>query len=144
MCMNVNNDLFRLEEVFCKRTADKKDFLRFLSSVNEPPTFHQPEIDLKTFAGENFVFQFAASDPEGSALLFQMEEGPKGTMLSPAGLLIWRVPREEEEEGRQASRSFRFTLSDECNAQSTFTVEVVTKPSDTFIENRTCISCFFL
>lgn len=96
-----------------------------LSSVNEPPAFHRPQSSLRTFAGENFVFQFAASDPEGSALLFQLEEGPAGAVLSPAGLLIWRVPsRPEEEEGRQSSRSFRFTLSDECNAQSTFTVEV--------------------
>lgn len=102
------------------------------SSVNEPPAFHRPQNDLQTFAGENFVFQFAASDPEGSALLFQLEEGPKGAVLSPAGLLIWRVPSvpaEEEEEGRRSSRSFRFTLSDECNAQSGFTVEVEQKKS---------------
>lgn len=93
-------------------------------SVNEPPAFHRPQSDLRTFAGENFVFQFAASDPEGSALLFQLEEGPTGAVLSPAGLLIWRVPVLPEEQGRRSSHSFHFALSDECNAQSTFTVQV--------------------
>lgn len=104
-------------------------------SVNEPPAFHRPQNDLQTFAGENFVFQFAASDPEGSALLFQLEEGPKGAVLSPAGLLIWRVPSvpAEEEKGRRSSRSFRFTLSDECNAQSSFTVEVEQEKKSVFI-----------
>lgn len=95
--------------------------------MNEPPTFHRPQADLQTFTGENFVFQFTALDPEGSELLFQLEEGPEGATLSPAGLLIWRVPMlPEEEEGPQARqrRSFHFTLSDECNAQSSFTVEV--------------------
>lgn len=67
------------------------------------------------------MFQFSASDPEGSALLFQLEAGPKGAVLSPAGLLIWRVPEEEEEEGRH---TVGFTLSDECDAQSAFTAEV--------------------
>ncbi|XP_068575499.1 von Willebrand factor D and EGF domain-containing protein [Cebidichthys violaceus] len=96
-----------------------------VNQVNEPPAFHQPQSDLRTFAGENFVFQFAASDPEGSALLFQLEEGPGAAFLSPAGLLIWRVPSLPEQEGRQ---TFRFTLSDECNAQSSFTVEMDVVP----------------
>lgn len=95
------------------------------STVNKPPAFHRPPDDLQTFAGENFVFQFTASDPEGSALLFQLEEAPKGAVLSPAGLLIWSVPLVPEQDGERLSRSlFRFTLSDECNAQSSFTVEV--------------------
>ena len=97
-----------------------------LCLVNEPPSFHRPQSALRTFSGENFVFQFAASDPEGSALLFQLEEGPGGAVLSPAGLLIWRVPSlsEEEKEEGPSKRSVRFTLSDECNAQSSFSVEV--------------------
>ncbi|TKS66392.1 von Willebrand factor D and EGF domain-containing protein [Collichthys lucidus] len=96
-----------------------------VNQVNEPPAFHRPQSDLRTFAGENFVFQFTASDPEGSALLFQLEEGPTGAVLSPAGLLIWRVPSSlPEQGGHQSKRSVRFTLSDECNAQSTFTVEI--------------------
>ncbi|XP_047432109.1 von Willebrand factor D and EGF domain-containing protein isoform X2 [Mugil cephalus] len=108
---------------------DTSKFTWSVNQVNEPPTFHRPQGDvLKTFAGENFVFQFTASDPEGSALLFQLEEGPAGAVLSPAGLLIWRVPSLSEAEGRRGRRSFRFTLSDECNAQSSFTVEVDVVP----------------
>ncbi|XP_059183978.1 von Willebrand factor D and EGF domain-containing protein [Centropristis striata] len=107
---------------------DTSKFTWSVNQVNEPPAFHQPQGDLRTFAGENFVFQFAASDPEGSALLFQLEEGPNGAALSPAGLLIWRVPMFPEEEGRQSRRSFRFALSDECNAQSTFTVQIDVVP----------------
>ncbi|CAJ1087684.1 von Willebrand factor D and EGF domain-containing protein [Xyrichtys novacula] len=108
---------------------DTSRFTWSVNQVNEPPSFHQPQTNLRTFAGENFVFQFAASDPEGSALLFQLETGPSGAVLSPAGLLIWRVPTlPEQEEGLESSRSVRFTLSDECNAQSTFTVEIDVVP----------------
>ncbi|XP_037617334.1 von Willebrand factor D and EGF domain-containing protein isoform X1 [Sebastes umbrosus] len=107
---------------------DTSKFTWSVNQVNEPPAFHRLQSHLRTFAGENFVFQFAASDPEGSALLFQLEEGPRGAVLSPAGLLIWRVPSFPEEEGRQSRRSFRFTLSDECNAQSTFAVEIDVVP----------------
>lgn len=115
-----------------KKILNAKSVFLPLSSVNKPPSFHPPRSELQTFEGENFVFQFAASDPEGSALLFQLEEAPLGAVLSPAGLLIWRAPSLQEAEadedeadgGRSRRRSFRFTLSDECNAQSTITVEV--------------------
>ncbi|AWO95994.1 putative von Willebrand factor D and EGF domain-containing protein-like [Scophthalmus maximus] len=107
---------------------DTSKFTWSVNQVNEPPAFHRPQSDLRTFAGENFVFQFAASDPEGSALLFQLEEGPTGAVLSPAGLLIWRVPVLPEEQGRRSSHSFHFALSDECNAQSTFTVQIDVVP----------------
>ncbi|KAM7365746.1 hypothetical protein PAMP_016658 [Pampus punctatissimus] len=115
--------------LLCDPSTSK--FTWSVNQVNEPPAFHRPQADLRTFAGENFVFQFAASDPEGSALLFQLEEGPKGAVLSPAGLLIWRVPtlpEDEEEEGGQQSRSFSFTLSDECNAQSSFVIQIHVVP----------------
>ncbi|KAE8278246.1 von Willebrand factor D and EGF domain-containing protein Precursor [Larimichthys crocea] len=62
-----------------------------VNQVNEPPAFHRPQSDLRTFAGENFVFQFHSG-------------------------------------GHQSKRSVRFTLSDECNAQSTFTVEIDVVP----------------
>ncbi|XP_057686105.1 von Willebrand factor D and EGF domain-containing protein isoform X1 [Corythoichthys intestinalis] len=96
------------------------------NQVNQPPTFHQPQGEVRTFAGENFVFQFAASDPEGSALLFQLVNGPNGAILSPAGLLIWKVPAFPNEEQHQST--FDFTLSDECNAQDTFTVQIQVVP----------------
>ncbi|XP_067356853.1 von Willebrand factor D and EGF domain-containing protein isoform X1 [Channa argus] len=106
---------------------DTSTFTWSVNQVNKPPVFHRPLSGLRTFAGENFVFQFAASDPEGSALLFQLEDGSNGAVLSPAGLLIWRVPSLPE-DGRLTSRSFRFTLSDECNAQSTVTMEINVVP----------------
>ncbi|KAM9820353.1 von Willebrand factor D and EGF domain-containing protein [Neosynchiropus ocellatus] len=109
--------------LLCDPTHSK--FSWSVNQVNEPPAFLPPLNDLLTFAGENFVFQFAASDPEGSALLFQLEEGPKGAVLSPAGLLIWRVPLLVQAEEHH---SFRFTLSDECNAQSTYDFEITVVP----------------
>ncbi|XP_042075813.1 von Willebrand factor D and EGF domain-containing protein isoform X2 [Haplochromis burtoni] len=112
--------------LLCNPDASK--FTWSVNQVNKPPTFHRPQSNLQTFSSENFVFQFTASDPEGSALLFQLEEGPEGAVLSPAGLLIWRVPSVPEKEGLRTSSSVRFTLSDECNAQSTFTVEIVVVP----------------
>lgn len=125
-------NIFASIHVWKKNNLSVKSVFLPPSSVNKPPSFHPPRSDLQTFAGENFVFQFAASDPEGSALLFQLEEAPPGAVLSPAGLLIWRVPSfpeaetedDEEEGGGSGRQSFRFMLSDECNAQSTVTVEV--------------------
>ncbi|XP_061532690.1 von Willebrand factor D and EGF domain-containing protein isoform X3 [Phycodurus eques] len=105
---------------------DTSKYTWSLNQVNQPPAFHQPQDELRTFSGEDFVFQFAASDPEGSALLFQLVNGPKGAILSPAGLLIWRVPSPPEEEWLQST--FYFTLSDECNAQSTLSVQIHVVP----------------
>nr|XP_057907809.1 von Willebrand factor D and EGF domain-containing protein isoform X2 [Doryrhamphus excisus] len=105
---------------------DASKFTWSLSQVNRPPKFHRPQSDLQTFAGENFVFQFAASDTEGSAVLFQLESGAKNATLSAAGLLIWEVPSAPEEEEHQSS--FSLTLSDECDARSTFTVQIHVSP----------------
>ncbi|XP_054590485.2 von Willebrand factor D and EGF domain-containing protein isoform X2 [Nothobranchius furzeri] len=108
---------------------DTSKFTWSVNKVNQPPSFHQPQTSLRTFVGEKFVFQFVASDPEGSALLFQLEKGPVGAVLSPAGLLIWRVPPLPREEEVHPARFFLlFTVSDECNARSTFTVEVEVMP----------------
>ncbi|XP_036070331.1 von Willebrand factor D and EGF domain-containing protein [Oryzias melastigma] len=121
--------------LLCDPNSSK--FTWSLNHVNQPPSFHRPQASLRTFAGENFVFQFAASDPEGSELLFQLQEGPKGAVLSPAGLLIWRVPLLEEGFGTR--RSIRFTLSDECNAQSSFTVEIEVVPCGC-LNGGTCVT----
>lgn len=57
------------------------------------------------------------SDPEGSAILFMLDSGPEGAALSAAGLLVWKVMS-------QTAEKFVFSISDDCNAKTTETVEV--------------------
>nr|XP_033786894.1 LOW QUALITY PROTEIN: von Willebrand factor D and EGF domain-containing protein [Geotrypetes seraphini] len=91
-----------------------------IAEKNLPPVFQTLQDSLQTFFGENFVYQFTASDPEGSAILFTLDSGPHGSSLSPAGLLIWKVLTLNPQ-------NFTFSVTDDCNAVTKVTVEISIK-----------------
>lgn len=84
---------------------------------NEPPVLHAGQENLKTFNGENLVYQFSATDPEGSAVLFTLQSGPRDAVLSPAGLLMWKAVS-------SAPVPFELSVTDDCNAETRVTVQV--------------------
>ncbi|EMP41920.1 von Willebrand factor D and EGF domain-containing protein [Chelonia mydas] len=90
---------------------------------NEPPVLPTLQGTLQTFYGENFVYQFMASDPEGSAILFTLDSGPQGSSLSPSGLLIWKAVA-------KSSQKLTFSLTDDCNAETKVIIEVNVKSCD--------------
>uniref|UniRef100_A0A3Q2FGV5 von Willebrand factor D and EGF domains n=1 Tax=Cyprinodon variegatus TaxID=28743 RepID=A0A3Q2FGV5_CYPVA len=86
---------------------------------NEPPSFQPPQIPLRSFQGENFLYQLQAQDPEGSPVLFSLVSAPKGASLTPAGLLMWKASFEPTD-----TQSFHFTMTDACSAKTTASVSV--------------------
>lgn len=79
--------------------------------------FHSEQTHLQTFYGEDFVYQFVSTDPEGSAVLFTLLSGPKDATLSPAGLLIWKALS-------SSAVTFKLAIIDDCNAKTQAIVKV--------------------
>uniref|UniRef100_A0A3Q2U923 von Willebrand factor D and EGF domains n=1 Tax=Fundulus heteroclitus TaxID=8078 RepID=A0A3Q2U923_FUNHE len=86
---------------------------------NEPPLFEPPQIPLRSFQGEDFIYQLQARDPEGSVLLFSLVSGPKGALLTSAGLLMWKAASESADP-----QAFHFTVTDACSAETAASVQV--------------------
>ena len=90
----------------------------FSVTDNQPPVIQIQQDKLQTFYGENFVYQLMAFDPEGSDIHFTMYSGPEGANVSSAGLLKWKAES-------QTPRPFILHLSDDCNAETKVTIEVL-------------------
>lgn len=91
----------------------------YFPSENEPPVVQSLPFHLRSFQEEIFIYQLQAEDPEGSAVLFNLLSGPEGASLSPAGLLIWKATGEDSD-----THTFQFTVMDDCNAETTASVQV--------------------
>lgn len=92
----------------------------FSVTDNQPPVIQTQQDKLQTFYGENFVYQLMAFDPEGSDIRFTMHSGPEGANVSSAGLLEWKAES-------QTPQPFTLHLSDDCNAETKVTIEVLFK-----------------
>ncbi|KAM9309952.1 von Willebrand factor D and EGF domain-containing protein [Pholidichthys leucotaenia] len=90
-----------------------------IAEKNKSPQLQSPTSPLRSFQGENFIYQLKALDPEGSAVVFSLLSGPEGASLSPAGLLTWTASTEPAD-----TQAFHLTVTDECNAETGASVEV--------------------
>ncbi|XP_074939037.1 von Willebrand factor D and EGF domain-containing protein isoform X8 [Phalacrocorax aristotelis] len=99
---------------------------------NQPPVLETFQGMLQTFYGEDFVYQFLASDPEGSAVHFTLDSGPEGASLSPSGLLVWKAVS-------MNLHKLTFSLTDDCNAKTKVEIEVSVKSCDCQ-NNGSCVT----
>ncbi|XP_054975767.1 von Willebrand factor D and EGF domain-containing protein [Sorex araneus] len=99
---------------------------------NQPPVIQIPQSKLHAYFGENFMYQFTAFDPEGSEIHFTLDSGPKGADVSSSGLLMWKAET-------QTPQQFILHLSDNCDAETTFTIEVFVKSCDC-LNGGSCVS----
>uniref|UniRef100_A0A3B4ZT70 Si:dkey-30e9.7 n=1 Tax=Stegastes partitus TaxID=144197 RepID=A0A3B4ZT70_9TELE len=105
-----------------------------IAENNKPPLLQSLPFSLRSFQGENFIYQLQARDPEGSPVLFTLASGPEGASLSPAGLLMWKATAEPSD-----THAFQFTVSDDCNAETRASVEVSVKPCEC-LNGASCIT----
>ncbi|KAM4736569.1 von Willebrand factor D and EGF domain-containing protein [Anableps anableps] len=101
---------------------------------NEAPLFQPPQIPLRSFQEENFIYQLQAWDPEGSTVLFSLVSGPKGASLSSAGLLMWKATSEPT-----GTHTFQFIVTDACSAKTPASVQVSVQ-SCKCLNAATCIT----
>ncbi|KAM6314853.1 von Willebrand factor D and EGF domain-containing protein [Aegotheles albertisi] len=99
---------------------------------NQPPVLETFQTTLQTFYGEDLVYQFLASDPEGSAIHFILDSGPEGASLSPSGLLLWKAVS-------MNPHKLTFSLTDDCNAKTKVEIEVSVKSCDC-LNNGSCVT----
>ncbi|XP_064907251.1 von Willebrand factor D and EGF domain-containing protein isoform X1 [Columba livia] len=99
---------------------------------NQPPVLETLQGMLQTFYGEDLVYQFLASDPEGSAIHFTLDSGPEGASLSPSGLLLWKAVS-------MNAHKLTFSLTDDCNAKTKVEIEVSVKSCDC-LNNGSCVT----
>ncbi|XP_061531465.1 von Willebrand factor D and EGF domain-containing protein [Phycodurus eques] len=89
-------------------------------SENEPPLLVSlPPQGLRSFQGEELLYQLRARDPEGSAVVFTLRSGPEGASLSPSGLIRWKVTA-----GHTRSHAFNFSVTDDCHAETLASLHV--------------------
>ncbi|CAM9270506.1 unnamed protein product [Lampetra fluviatilis] len=118
---------------------DVSKFTWSLNENNQAPELQTGLEPLHTFAGEGFIFQLQASDPEGSAVLFTLELGPPGASITPGGLLMWDVPALPGPGPGGRSEEFRLTVADECAAESRVVVQVAVRPCEC-VNGGTCVT----
>ncbi|XP_061442199.1 von Willebrand factor D and EGF domain-containing protein [Rhineura floridana] len=94
-----------------------------IAENNQPPVLQNVQKRLQTFFGEDFVYQFTATDAEGSAVAFLLNSGPPGASLSSTGLLIWKAMSKKTQQ-------FTFSVTDDCSAITKVVIEVNMKPCD--------------
>ncbi|KAF1492779.1 von Willebrand factor D and EGF domain-containing protein, partial [Eudyptula minor novaehollandiae] len=109
----------------------KEENISFVTD-NQPPVLETFQGMLQTFYGEDFVYQFLASDPEGSAIHFTLDSGPEGASLSPSGLLLWKAVS-------MNLHKLTFSLTDDCNAKTKVEIEVSVKSCDC-LNNGSCVT----
>ncbi|KAG7216456.1 hypothetical protein INR49_001942 [Caranx melampygus] len=101
---------------------------------NLPPVLQPLPFSLRSFQGENFIYQLQAEDPEGSAVLFTLISSPEGASLSAAGLLEWKATAEAAH-----THKFHFTVTDDCNAETRASVQVSVRPCEC-LNGASCVT----